>query len=114
MAFSDPIVERLFRRPLGLPPVPHELGSPPIGGLEHGRRNWLWQARGVQADAQVLSRVLAVRALAPGRAQFRASGEYPELRRPFAVPVIVRNEPRLHLDGEGAEDRTSTRLNSSH
>src|SRR3546814_19503080 len=61
-----------------------------VCGLEHGRGDRLGQARAVESDAQVLTRVLSARVLAPGRAPLRTPGEYPELRCPFAVPVIVR------------------------
>src|SRR3546814_15582701 len=75
-----------------------------VCGLEHGRGDRLGQARAVESDAQVLTRVLSARVLAPGRAQLRTPGEYPELRCPFAVPVIVRDESSFDLDREGRSE----------
>src|SRR3546814_18361309 len=63
-----------------------------------------------RSDAQVLTRVLSARVLAPGRAQLRTPGEYPELRCPFAVPVIVRDESSFDLDSEGADGSGPTAI----
>src|SRR3546814_13222543 len=63
-----------------------------------------------RSDAQVLTRVLSARVLAPGRAQLRTPGEYPELRCPFAVPVIVRDESSFDLDREGADGSGPTAI----
>src|SRR3546814_8364738 len=91
--------------------------------LKHGRGNWLWQARGVQANAEIVARVVAARALAPRGAQLRVPGEYAEIRRPLVVAVVVRHDACFDVDGQGADgpgpsavlgDRKSTRLNSSH
>src|SRR3546814_19993394 len=60
--------------------------------------------------SQVLTRVLSARVLAPGRAQLRTPGEYPELRCPFAVPVIVRDESSFDLDREGADGSGPTAI----
>src|SRR3546814_20245588 len=97
--------------PISLKPSsrPYELSCSAVCGLEHGRGDRLGQARAVESDAQVLTRVLSARVLAPGRAQLRTPGEYPELRCPFAVPVIVRAESRFYLDREGAIGRASCR-----
>src|SRR3546814_16105950 len=65
-----------------------------------------------RSDAQVLTRVLSARVLAPGRAQLRTPGEYPELRCPFAVPVIVRDESSFDLDREGADGSGPTAIRS--
>src|SRR3546814_10741971 len=75
--------------PISLKPSsrPYELSCSAVCGLEHGRGDRLGQARAVESAAQVLTRVLSARVLAPGRAQLRTPGEYPELRCPFAVPV---------------------------
>src|SRR3546814_17303574 len=81
-----------------------------VCGLEHGRGDRLGQARAVESDAQVLTRVLSARVLAPGRAQLRTPGEYPELRCPFAVPVIVRDESSFDLDSEGADGSGPTAI----
>src|SRR3546814_18156224 len=60
--------------------LPYELSCSAVCGLEHGRGDRLGQARAVESDAQVLTRVLSARVLAPGRAQLRTPGEYPEIR----------------------------------
>src|SRR3546814_11318001 len=85
--------------PISLKPSsrPYELSCSAVCGLEHGRGDRLGQARAVESDAQVLTRVLSARVLAPGRAQLRTPGEYPELRCPFAVQVIVRAESHFAI-----------------
>src|SRR3546814_10889249 len=50
------------------------------------------QARIIEADAEIVARVVAARALAPSGAQLRVPGEHAEVRRALVVAIVVRHK----------------------
>src|SRR3546814_2505412 len=96
MAFSDLIAERLFRRPLGLPPVPDELRLVPVLGLEQGGADGSRQAGVVEADAQIVLWAVAAGARRPGVADAGLADEHPEHRCVLVVAVVVRDRSEEH------------------
>lgn len=64
MVFSVSGAETLPHSSISLPPVPDELRLVSVLGLKQGAADGFRQARIVEADTQVVARVLAVRTLA--------------------------------------------------
>src|SRR3546814_6821038 len=85
------------------PSAPDEWGGLAVGGLEHGGRKRLRQVRIIEADAEIVARVVAARALAPSGAQLRVPGEHAEVRRALVVAIVVRHKACSDADGQRAD-----------
>src|SRR3546814_13208921 len=61
------------------------------------------QARIIEADAEIVARVVAARALAPSGSQLRVPGEHAEVRRALVVAIVVRHKACSDADGQRAD-----------